>query len=208
MIFLVWTLLIVFKTLGAGIKFTWEAIGNVKFLQGPWKFFNSIFGFFGEIWDSSPIYSTRKAVVSSLKSLSRNLSESKIYSRTSFVILLFILLLGYAALFWPPFYLAYWHKYETGIASWYGGKFYGRPTASGEIFKPGNYYTAAHKTLPLNTYVLVKNKSNGKKVVVRINDRGPYVDGRIIDLTEAAAKKIGMYKKGTAPVVLYTYRFF
>lgn len=208
MIFLAWALIIVFKTLGAGLKFSWEALGNIKFLHPVWKFFNGFFGFFSEIWDSGPVYSLRKAASDDLKSFSRYLTESKTCSRISFVLLLFILLLLYAALFWPPLYLAYWHKYQTGIASWYGEGFYGKPTASGEIFRPGNYYTAAHKTLPLNTYVLVKNTLNGKEVVVRINDRGPYVDGRIIDLTEAAAKKIGMYGKGTAPVILYTYRFF
>jgi rare lipoprotein A len=207
-IFLAWTLIILLKTLGSGLQFAWEAIGNIKFLQRPWKFFNSLFSFFNEIWDSSPLYSIRRAAANDLKAFSRYLVESKICSRISFVLLLFFLLLTYAALFWPPFYLAYWHKYETGTASWYGGEFYGRPTASGEIFKPGNYYTAAHKTLPLHTYVLVKNKQNGKEVLVRINDRGPFKPGRVIDLTEAAAKKLGMHNKGIAPVTLYTYRFF
>jgi rare lipoprotein A len=88
-----------------------------------------------------------------------------------------------------------------GIASWYGSEFYGRPTASGEIYR-GNELTAAHKTLPLNTYVKVINLENGKSVIVRINDRGPFMKGRIIDLSYAAAKKIDMIEKGTAPVRL------
>jgi len=88
---------------------------------------------------------------------------------------------------------------QIGYASWYGKKFHGRPTASGEIF---NMYklTAAHRTLPLGTYVKVTNLSNGKSVIVKINDRGPYVKGRIIDLSYMAAKKIGMVKKGVQKV--------
>ncbi len=88
---------------------------------------------------------------------------------------------------------------EIGYASWYGKKFHGRPTASGEIY---NMYalTAAHKKLPLGTYVKVTNLNNGKSVVVKINDRGPFVKGRIIDLSYAAAKKIGMAEKGVEKV--------
>ncbi len=90
---------------------------------------------------------------------------------------------------------------ETGVASWYGPGFHGQRTASGEIY---NMYklTAAHRTLPLGTYVKVINLENGKDVVVRVNDRGPFVRGRIIDLSYAAAKQIGMLRKGTARVRL------
>ncbi len=90
---------------------------------------------------------------------------------------------------------------EVGYASWYGPKFHGRPTASGE---PYNMYafTAAHKLLPLGTYVLVTNLENGRRVVVRINDRGPFVKDRIIDLSYAAAKALGMVQKGVARVRL------
>jgi len=88
-----------------------------------------------------------------------------------------------------------------GIASWYGPGFYGRRTASGEIYT-GDDFTAAHNSLPLNTYVRVLNLENGKSVIVRINDRGPFVKGRIIDLSYAAAKKIDMIEKGTARVRL------
>ena len=90
---------------------------------------------------------------------------------------------------------------EVGIASWYGPGFHGKRTASGEFY---NMYklTAAHKTLPLGTYVKVINLENGKSVIVKINDRGPFVPGRIIDLSYAAAKKIGMLRKGTAKVKL------
>ncbi len=84
---------------------------------------------------------------------------------------------------------------EEGYASWYGGRFHGRLTSSREKFNLFKF-TAASRTLPLHTYVLVKNIDNGKVVVVRINDRGPYIDGRIIDLSRAAARKIGMEKDG------------
>ncbi len=88
---------------------------------------------------------------------------------------------------------------QVGIASWYGPGFHGSRTASGEIYNMYKF-TAAHKTLPLGTYVRVINLENGKSVVVKINDRGPFVPGRIIDLSYAAAKKIGMLRKGTAKV--------
>lgn len=89
--------------------------------------------------------------------------------------------------------------FEEGFASWYGGKFQGRLTANGEIFDT-NQMTAAHKTLPFNTLVEVINLRNNKTTIVRINDRGPYVDGRIIDLSRAAADALDMVSHGVAPV--------
>jgi rare lipoprotein A len=88
---------------------------------------------------------------------------------------------------------------ERGIASWYGKKFHGRRTSSGEIYDMFAM-TAAHKTLPLPTYVEVTNLSNGRSVVVRVNDRGPFHQNRIIDLSYAAARKLGVVGGGTAPV--------
>lgn len=88
---------------------------------------------------------------------------------------------------------------EVGMASWYGKKFHGKHTASGEIFNMYKF-TAAHRILPFGTLVRVKNLENGKEVVVRINDRGPLKRGRIIDLSYAAAKKIGMIQKGLVKV--------
>jgi rare lipoprotein A len=90
---------------------------------------------------------------------------------------------------------------QTGQASWYGGKFQGRKTANGEIFDTYKF-TAAHKTLPFDTIVKVKNLENGKTTVVRINDRGPFIEGRIIDLSYAAAKDIGMVENGVVKVSL------
>ncbi|MGH7224230.1 MAG: septal ring lytic transglycosylase RlpA family protein, partial [Gemmataceae bacterium] len=89
------------------------------------------------------------------------------------------------------------HKLNVGVASWYDGPT--QFTASGEMFHP-NGLTAASRTLPFDTRVRVTNLRNGRSVVVRINDRGPYVRGRAIDLTPRAAAKLGMLRKGLAPV--------
>jgi rare lipoprotein A len=88
---------------------------------------------------------------------------------------------------------------QRGIASWYGIKFHGRKTSSGEVYNMHDM-TAAHKTLPLPVYVHVKNLDNGRSTVVRVNDRGPFISGRIIDLSYAAAKKLGVKGPGTANV--------
>lgn len=88
---------------------------------------------------------------------------------------------------------------QTGRASWYGRAFHGKRTANGERFDM-NELTAAHRTLPLSSYVKVINQSNGKSVVVKINDRGPFARGRVLDLSYAAAKVIGVVKAGTARV--------
>ena len=88
---------------------------------------------------------------------------------------------------------------NVGTASWYGGKFHGRQTSNGEIFDQHGL-TAAHPTLPLPCYVLVTNETSGKKVVVRVNDRGPFKKNRMIDLSRAAAEEIGMIETGTARV--------
>lgn len=87
----------------------------------------------------------------------------------------------------------------TGTASWYGPGFDGKTTASGEIFNQ-NLLTAAHRTLPFGTIVRVKCLKNGRTVDVRINDRGPFTKGRIIDLSKAAAAQIGLIERGIGPV--------
>ncbi len=109
----------------------------------------------------------------------------------------------------PESYVVFGERYHVqesaegytarGTASWYGTKFHGRRTSSGEAY---DMYamTAAHKTLPLPSYVRVTNLRNGRSVVVRVNDRGPFHDGRIIDLSYAAALKLDVVATGTAPV--------
>lgn len=91
-------------------------------------------------------------------------------------------------------------SYE-GIASWYGPDFHGKKTSSGEVYDMYDL-SAAHKTLPMNTMIRVTNKYNKKSIVVRVNDRGPFVEGRIVDLSFSAGKKIGLDKTGIAPVTL------
>ena len=90
---------------------------------------------------------------------------------------------------------------ETGVASWYGVPYHGRRAASGEIYDM-DQFTAAHRNLPFETWVEVTNLSNGRSVGVRINDRGPFVRGRVIDLSQAAAREIRMLGSGTARVRL------
>ncbi|TDJ45185.1 MAG: septal ring lytic transglycosylase RlpA family protein [Gammaproteobacteria bacterium] len=109
----------------------------------------------------------------------------------------------------PPFYEVYGVRYtvmqssagyrEKGVASWYGKKFHGRDTSSGERY---NMYamTAAHKTLPLPTNVRVTNLETGKSIILRVNDRGPFVNGRLIDLSYVAAQELGVIANGTARV--------
>lgn len=88
---------------------------------------------------------------------------------------------------------------ETGIASWYGPDFNGHPTSNGEVYDMYGQ-TAAHKLLPMNTMLLVSNLENGKNTIVRVNDRGPFVQGRIIDLSYTAAQKLDLVDNGTAKV--------
>lgn len=109
----------------------------------------------------------------------------------------------------PPFYEVFGERYyvldtsdgfrETGVASWYGRDFHGKPTSSGEIYDM-RQLTAAHKTLPIPTWVEVTNLSNGRQVIVKVNDRGPFVDDRVIDLSQRAAEELDMIRTGTARV--------
>lgn len=93
---------------------------------------------------------------------------------------------------------------EIGIASWYGDQDHGKPTAIGEIFNE-NKISAAHKTLPLPCIVQVKNLDNGRSLKIRVNDRGPFVDGRIIDLSKAAAQKLGFKELAKVRVTFDKY---
>lgn len=116
--------------------------------------------------------------------------------------LLFLLTAGFVLGCGGPVLQAAKGSTVTGKASWYGGKFHGRKTASGERFNK-NALTAAHRKLPFGTKVRVTHLGNHKSVVVRINDRGPFGNkGRIIDISEAAAKRLGMKQSGVARVKL------
>jgi rare lipoprotein A len=96
-------------------------------------------------------------------------------------------------------------KVIEGTASWYGPGFFGNRTASGEVYRPGTL-TAAHRSLPFGTMVRVTNLNNGRSAVVRINDRGPFVGSRVIDLGHGAAQQVGLVSSGTAPVRLEVLR--
>lgn len=96
-------------------------------------------------------------------------------------------------------------KVIEGTASWYGPGFFGNRTASGEVFRPGTL-TAAHRTLPFGTMVRVTNLNNGRSTVVRINDRGPFVGNRVIDLGHGAAQQVGLVSSGIARVRLEVLR--
>jgi rare lipoprotein A len=97
--------------------------------------------------------------------------------------------------------LTSWRGYsEEGVASWYGAAHHGKKTASGERFDAYRAYTAAHKTLPFDVCAEVENLASGKTVRVRINDRGPFAKGRVIDLSKAAAAEIGLVSTGVAKV--------
>ncbi len=95
-----------------------------------------------------------------------------------------------------------WVLFERGGASWYGEPFHGRKTASGEVYDM-NKISAAHKTLPLGTRVRVRNEQNGRELELVINDRGPFVEGRIIDLSLGAARRLGSVEAGVVPVSLF-----
>ena len=94
---------------------------------------------------------------------------------------------------------------DEGVASYYGASFRGRPTASGEPFDPDGL-TAAHRTLPFGTCLRVESARTGRSVEVRVNDRGPFVEGRILDLSERAARDLGLTAQGVARVRLYRCR--
>lgn len=93
---------------------------------------------------------------------------------------------------------------ETGTASWYGREFHGRPTASGETFDMYGL-SAAHRTIPLGTLIRVTNLNNSKSITARVNDRGPFVSSRVIELSFGAAREIGFASQGTAPVKIETF---
>ncbi len=115
------------------------------------------------------------------------------------------LLLIFILASYPPSHWGPWYLYQKGTASYYADEFKGRTTANGEIFDPSQL-TAAHKDLPTGITVLVINRDNKKSVYLKINDRGPYVKDRKIDLSAAAAEKLGISDAGLAEVDIYTRR--
>jgi rare lipoprotein A len=120
---------------------------------------------------------------------------------------MFLYVLGSVALVGLAVGLAFFGPYyEVGIASWYGPGFDGNLTANGEVYDM-NGVSAAHKTLPFGTVVRVVELDTGRSIVVRINDRGPFVEGRIIDLSKGAAEQLGIVNKGITKVGLRIVRW-
>ena len=195
------TVIIIGFTLTA-IAETWKAIGKIDFCE---NFCNSVADFFrslGKLIRLTFIIPWRLGIFIDKK------CDASVAARRMFLLAVLILCTLYFCYCTPRFDWGKWYRYESGIASYYSKGFYLHRTASGEWFIPGPFYTAAHKTLPLGTIVLIVNEENQQRVVVRINDRGPYIDDRIIDLSKAAAAAIGIYEPGTARVTLYTRKDF
>jgi rare lipoprotein A len=120
--------------------------------------------------------------------------------------LLIVLTLGFGVLPACTVLPVRWTGRQVGQASWYGPDFYGQTTAGGTLYT-GEALTAAHRSLPFGTLVRVTNLENGRQVVVVIDDRGPFVRGRVIDLSFAAARRLGMVRDGVAPVRLKVLRW-
>ena len=170
-----------------------DIIGNPVFFKGYFLTYRILTGFKREKFiDVEKHFQNRE------NRKSFNLKFTRILCFVIFLFL-FVLLLNSCAPARKGPEVFYPHYTETGIASWYGEDFHGRPTASGVIYDMYGL-TAAHKTLPLQTMVHVTNLNNGKSVDVKINDRGPFVEGRIIDLSYGAAKVIGMLEAGVSKV--------
>ena len=133
-----------------------------------------------------------------------NLRPSVTSNRYHLFFLLFIIYLascGHSSAGLKKNYHIPLHHTEKGIASWYGKDFHGRKTANGEIYDMYKY-TAAHKFLPFDCHIKVTNLKNQKSIVVRVNDRGPFVKGRILDLSYMAARKLNIHEDGLAPIKL------
>ena len=132
------------------------------------------------------------------KKLLGQISESRVLKRPAFIVTLILVVL----LIYPPTYWGKWSLVEKGIASYYGSRFFFRQTASTERYYPWRV-SAASLTLPLGTIAKVVNRNNGLTVYVEINDRGPHIKGRILDLSFMAALRLGMLRHGLVPVDIY-----
>ncbi len=199
---LIWTLFValnkvlefILLVIGKLISAVWSGLSKVlplsKISREINKFFKSLHSIL------NPIFSKLAKYYDIFLS---NTSKSIVMKRIFVPILMVLLFLTV----YPPSHWGYGKLREQGIASYYGYGFYFRQTASGERYWPWNF-SAASLTLPLGTIAKVVNRTNGRSVYVVINDRGPYVSGRILDLSFAAAIKLGMIHYGLVPVDIYT----
>lgn len=196
---LIWLIL---RALSQFINGIWKALGEVEGVNGIWRPFNSFFRGLCALW----------RVIWWIPGFCLYAFINGMNQKPWVRITIFLLVLSIAGV-WYWFYgpqptWGKWYGYQNGVASHYGRGFYFRRTASGEWFLPGLWYSAAHKELPLGTTVLVVNQENGRKLALRINDRGPFIEGRIIDLSLAAAKWLGITNDGTSLVAIYTRKPF
>ncbi|MCP4178487.1 MAG: septal ring lytic transglycosylase RlpA family protein [bacterium] len=172
----------------------WTSIGEIRVITKPYKKIND---FFRNFYPHTKWFFV--LISNSYSSFLQKITKS-IKLKRSFAVLLIIVI---AFFIYPPSHWGPWYLYQTGTASYYGKNFHYKKTASGEIFYPWSL-TAASRTLPLGTAVKVVNVKNGRVVYVKINDRGPFVKSRILDLSQRAAGKLDMLKTGTATVKIYT----
>ncbi len=177
----------------------WELLCDIEGLDWFTSRMNVFFEGVEEMWNSSLAQSLRDESMTFLTHM-KNLIDGSRKARIWFFMILFLLLFFW---FYPPYKWGPWYLYESGKASYYGSGFYFGKTSSGERFIPFTY-TAAHRSLPMGATVKVVNKQSGSTVYVQINDRGPSAENRIIDVSKAAAKKLGIAEGGTAQVELYT----
>lgn len=181
----------------------WDFLCDVHWLRWFTGRMNIVFAEIRKVWDS-PLSVIFHDEISGLLLRLKNMVETSRRARRWFFIMLFIVLFFW---FYPPYKWGPWHYHESGKASYYGRGFYFNRTASGERFLPFRY-TAAHRTLPIGITVMVVNKDNHEKVYVRINDRGPISENRILDLSKSAASKIGITENGSATVEIYTRKSY
>ncbi|HJO95637.1 MAG TPA: septal ring lytic transglycosylase RlpA family protein [Victivallales bacterium] len=173
----------------------WTSIGEIRIFSKPYKKINDFFRKF------YPHVKWFFILISNIYSFLLQKITKSIKLKRCFAVVLIVVL---AFFIYPPSHWRPWYLYQVGTASYYGKGFHYKKTASGETFYPWSL-TAASRTLPLGTAAKVVNVKNGRVVYVKINDRGPFVKSRILDLSQRAAEKLGMLKAGTATVKIYTH---
>ncbi len=161
-------------------------------------------GFIGRfLRGEGPMGFVSSGVSSALDKTRSKIETSNVFRRSIFLAALLLLIL----FLYPPSHWGPWHLHEKGVASYYSTGYWFKRTASGERFIP-LFRTAAHPTLPLGTTVKVRNMSNNRVVYVRINDRGPFIKDRVIDLSSGATRKLDMITPGIVEVEIYTRKKF
>jgi hypothetical protein len=181
----------------------WDLLCEIHCLRWFTDRINIVFVETGNLWNSSLAIILREEISGFLLYVKNLIGISRRVRSWFFIMLLIVVFFW----FYPPYKWGPWCYHESGKASYYGSGFYLNRTSSGERFLPF-CYTAAHRTLPIGITVMVVNKDTHENVYVRINDRGPFSNNRIIDLSKSAAGKIGIPENGTANVEIYTRKIY